>query len=204
MNTNYTDECLQQFDKLIESKILTRSVGHILHKLENDYPIVYKKAKDLIQQFNLSNMGEALYWIKNRLTEYPHCQYHTHPKCDDHPRFYTYNVGYRKGCKYCGRKNPDIFQKQKEGCIKKYGVENAMLNKEVKEKQNKQLERIHKEYGFGSQYFKDVMIERYGVDNPSKNLELKRKSIENKAKILLDPIKKIEIIQKEQNQIIIA
>lgn len=162
------------------------------------YPLIYQKAEELKNQYSFKRIAEAFYWIMNDITELPHCPYHTHPECNDRPLFVSYNQGYRNACPFCGRKNPDIIQKQKEGCLKKYGVENAMLSKEIKDKQSIKLKEIHEKYGFGTEHFKNTMVEKYGVENPAFNEELKKKSIENKARTLSDPVKRANIIRKKQ------
>ena len=204
MQTSYTDECLHQFHIMEMGGFFDKGItGGRCLKIKEHYPIVYNKMIELKNQFNLKNNGEALYWIRHRITEYPHCQYHSHPKCDDHPLFYTFDIGYRKGCKYCGRANPDITQKQKDGIKAKYGVENVMLLKEFKDKRNNIMLEKHGGFGWGAkdirEKFENTMFERYGVKNAVHNTDLLQKSINKQLERYSDPLNKKRIINQKHN-----
>lgn len=204
MEVSYTDECIHQIQTMESAGFFNKGItGGRCLKIKEYYPAVYKKMIELKEQFNMKNSGEALYWIRNRITEYPHCQYHSHPKCDDHPLFYTFDVGYRKGCKYCGRANPEITQKQKDGLKAKYGVENIMLLKEFKDKRNNIMIEKHGGFGWGSkdirEKFENTMLERYGVKNAVDNPELLQKSISRQLERYSDPENKKRIIDQKHN-----
>ena len=89
----------------------------------------------------------------------------------DRPLKYLIKHQYTLMCEHCcqgfktqqtklkryGNSNYNNFEKYKQTCLKRYGVENSLQNKDIKEK------------------YKQTCLEKYGVENPSQSEEIKKK-----------------------------
>lgn len=77
--------------------------------------------------------------------------------CKETVEFISLTRGYEDTC--CKQHKSTLASKRRKNtCLKKYGVENAAQNKNVKNK------------------IKNTFIENYGVDHPFKNEEIKEKT----------------------------
>jgi len=79
--------------------------------------------------------------------------------------------------------NKEIRNKAKETCKEKYGVENAMQNKEIRNKAKETCkERYGAENAMQNKEIRNKAIEtnlkKYGVENPMQNKEIRNKAIE--------------------------
>ena len=93
-------------------------------------------------------------------------------------KFVNLVVNKNFGCNNCCQKLRTL--KTKKTCIKKYGVECSMLNKEIKDKIKKTMvEKYGCEHALQSstikEKFKNTCVEKFGVENPSSNQEVKNK-----------------------------
>jgi len=108
------------------------------------------------------------------------------PNCSNITNFININKGYRKYCSYkcsilCTR------EERKNTCIKKYGVDNPLKNKDM---QKKRRETLIKKYGVDNplknksikEKQKQTCIKKYGVDNPLKNKDMQKKRRETLIK----------------------
>ena len=82
-------------------------------------------------------------------------------------------------CKICTKNKR--YEKVKQTCIEKYGVENPLQSQEVKDRSKQTcMERYGVPYSLQSQEVRDkskqTCIERYGVENASQSQEFKDKS----------------------------
>ena len=90
-------------------------------------------------------------------------------------KFVNLVVNKNFGCNNCCQKLRTL--KTKKTCIKKYGVECSMLNKEIKDKIKKTMvEKYGCEHALQSstikEKFKNTCVEKFGVENPSSNQEV--------------------------------
>lgn len=134
---------------------LTKNITNkeLLEELKADYPKLVKVA-------------EMLYWLDTGLTDYPKC-----PTCGKYiTAFASRHYPNHCSCK-CTQLDKNVRDKNKESCLKRYGVDNAGKSKELREKQ------------------KQTMLSRYGIDNLFKDKEyikscnIKKLGVSNCAKL---------------------
>lgn len=132
---------------------------------------------------------EALYRFINKIFETPRCKI-----CGNKIKF-----GREGFANYCCRKcmaagasitkknnpnfvsnfsKPEVKEKIKQTCIKRYGVSNVFSLKETHEKAKQtKLERYGNENYNNTEQFKKTCLERYGCEVPAKNKEIREKQI---------------------------
>lgn len=104
-----------------------------------------------LYEYNIS-WKEKLYLHINKLSEPPICY------CGSKLKFKSINLGYQKYCsKKCLSNHPETKIKRKKTSQLKFGTDNPMQNKKIKEN------------------YKNTIIEKYGVDNLSKSQLIKAK-----------------------------
>ena len=107
---------------------------------------------------NINKWSEKLYWYYSKLTEYPKC-----PMCGKVPEFQSFNRGYRTFCSHkCLNNYQKIKDKKEKTCLEKYGVKNAMQNKEIARKRKLRKKRKEvipiKNYDITYIYYNDKQI----------------------------------------------
>lgn len=160
--------------------------------IEIHYPDFYKY---IIENYNCETWNENLYWFYKGLKEHPVC-----PVCGKPTRFINIKEGYRV---YCSKKcsNSDLSKKEltKQTCMTKYGgvapacskevrnkmekanlerfgVVNAMQNKEISNRSQQTREELYGGCGNASKKsqkrYKETLLKKYGVDNPMKSEDI--------------------------------
>lgn len=132
---------------------------------------------------------EALYRFRNKIFETPKCKI-----CGNKIKF-----GREGFANYCCRKcmsvgasitkknnpnfvsnfsKPEVKEKIKQTCIKRYGVSNVFYLKEIHEKAKQtKLERYGDENYNNIEQFKKTCLEKYGCSVPAQNKEIREKQI---------------------------
>jgi very-short-patch-repair endonuclease len=104
------------------------------------------------------------------------------PTCGNSTAFINLDKGYRIYCSVkCCSSSPEIKEKKRETCLKKYGETTNLKTEDTKEKIKKtSLERYGTEHPAQSDVVKtrmrDTLIEKYGVDSAMKNEDVKAKT----------------------------
>ena len=137
-----------------------------------------QEIKDYIHnRYNDSNSDkESLQRILNHIDTIPTC-----PICGNKNIYIGRpNRIYSKYCcNKCKFKDVDLAERHKQGCLKKYGVENISQVDEVKQRKE---ETFLKHYGvknnFGRQETIETIKTKYGVNNVSKSIIVKKKKEE--------------------------
>lgn len=157
--------------------------------IEIHYPDFYKY---IIENYNCDTWNENLYWFYKGLKEHPVC-----PICGKPTRFINVKEGYRVYCsKKCSNSDPSKKELTKQTCMTKYGgvapacskevrdkmekanlerfgVVNAMQNKEVSNRSQQTREELYGGCGNASKKsqkrYKETLLKKYGVDNPMKS-----------------------------------
>ena len=137
-----------------------------------------QEIKDYIHnRYNDSNSDkESLQRIINHIDNVPIC-----PICGNKNIYIGRpNRIYSKYCcNECKFKDVDLAERHKQGCLKKYGVENISQVDEVKQRKE---ETFLKHYGvknnFGRQETIETIKTKYGVNNVSKSIIVKKKKEE--------------------------
>lgn len=113
----------------------------------------------------LGNIRERIFWLKNKLEDYPECEV-CHVKLTSRAFISNGLSAYRKVCgKSCARKHPDDISKREINSLKRYGVTHPFKSEEV---QSKRVATNLKKYGsshphsWGSEEFKQIIINKYG------------------------------------------
>ena len=149
----------------------------LFSKKGNTRKQIYEQYKDVIDSFsshlNIVHYKERIFLFLNNLQEIPKC-----PICGENVKFILNNRKYANTCDKKSCRYQNTFQKVKNTCIEKFGVENPQQNKEIQEKT------------------KQTLLERYNstssflVDKKNKTWEEKynghpmySKEIKNKVKI---------------------
>lgn len=140
---NYTIESLKK--SLVD--ILSRK-KRFSFEIKSNYELyssILKVTNFLNQNVTLC---ERVYCILNDIHEVKIC-----PTCNKNPvKFKSMNRGYLDHCcSKCSKLDSLVNEKQKNTCLKKYGIDNPFKSKEVRGKALK------------------TNIERYGVKNPMKS-----------------------------------
>jgi hypothetical protein len=101
--------------------------------------------------FRVMSALEALYFLRNNLTENPKCY------CGNFVEYFGKGI-YRKYCSnVCKANSEDQKTLKKQTCIQRYGSDNVFKNKEIKDK------------------IKNANIQKYGTDHYCKTLEYKER-----------------------------
>jgi len=169
---------------------MDNQLKQFLNKINSSYRFTKKmhceagRIKELITQINNSsdNLEELLYLINNQLNQPLQC-----PICNQSRKFLTYKKGYILTCgnKKCIDKLGKI--KRDETVLKKYGVENAFQNKQIKEKiKQTNLKKYGVENVNHNKEIRDKIdatnLKKYGVKNVSQNKDIKKKKEETSLK----------------------
>jgi hypothetical protein len=138
-----------------------------------------------------AGIGERVYCIDNNITEPPLCY------CGNPVKYLKYSVGYSKRCsKECVYSDPEVSNKRKKTCLRKYGVTSFTKTESYLEKTKqtnikkygkdfylqsddcKLKSREHSLKKYGTEHhmmspiflesFKNKIIYKFGVDNVSK------------------------------------
>lgn len=136
---------------------------------------ITKEEKEYIRNrwIDSSSDYESLYRIVHNIQERPKC-----PVCGNFTEFVNKNdLIYRTYCSWeCKKKNTNMAERHKQGCLKKYGVENISQVESVKEKKKQTfLKHFGTENNFGRPEVNQTIIDKYGVDNIQKLPETKEK-----------------------------
>ncbi|MCH5166889.1 MAG: hypothetical protein J1F35_03265 [Erysipelotrichales bacterium] len=137
--------------------------------------IISKEEKEYIKNrwTDSSSDYESLYRIVHNIQERHRC-----PVCGKFTEFVNKNDQiYRRYCSWeCKKKNTNMAERHKQGCLKKYGVENISQVESIKE-QKKQtfLRHYGTENNFGRPEVTKTILDKYGVDNIQKLSEIKEK-----------------------------
>lgn len=91
-------------------------------------------------------------------------------------------VKYNNYCKYI-EKDPNNkytckkcnYEKRKNTCKEKYGVENVSQSEKIKKKKVKTMKENGTDHGFRTKKYKNTMLKEYGAENPSQNEDIKKK-----------------------------
>ena len=167
---------IPEFVKEYISKCLS-SRGTLLTKKLNFYST--PELKEWISQYPNYKWIHIFHLIKLELDDIPLC-----PVCGS--KVFNFYKGKRFCSKKCSTNSPEVKEKNKKTCLKKYGVENPKQSKDISNK------------------IKKTCLEKYGVENPWKNssirdkiksTNLERYGVENptKSNIIKDKIKKTNI-----------
>lgn len=136
--------------------------------------------------------NERLYWYYHNIDKYPTC-----PICGKRLKILSFGRGYPKYCSIkCSNSSPeklqqtrttnfkkyggpapycssDVKKKGESKCIDKYGVKNAMQNKEISSKSKQS--NVEKYGGCGNasniikEKYKKTCLDKFGEDNPMKS-----------------------------------
>ena len=115
--------------------------------------------------------------------------------------YYTYTKGFTQDF-YCNKCNK---VRSKQTCLDKYGVENPMQNKEVKDKLKKSLLNKHgvEHYSKTDEFklkYKTTCLNKYGVENVFQNLEIQDKiKNSNLEKYGVEYVQQAEIIRQKSD-----
>ena len=140
--------------------------------------------------------NERLYWFYHNITSYPVC-----PICGKRVEILSFGRGYKKYCSSkCSNSSPEkrdqikntnikkyggpapycsenVKKKGEKKCLEKYGVKNAMQNKEISFKSQQTNIELYGACGNASdilkEKYKNTCVYRFGVDNPMKSEEVK-------------------------------
>lgn len=122
---------------------------------------------------------ETWYMLKHNIYEKPKC-----PICGKPVKinFKHFNLGvFTQFCSdRCKNLSPDLKEKRKQTCMKKYGVENALQSEKIKQKSKKTcMEKYGVEYSTQSntvkQKRKQTCLDKYGVEYAFQADEVKQK-----------------------------
>jgi len=200
------ESAYQMYRQLVDSHGTDGSLRSILEKLldgvkSKNFGTVVADRKYLItllisatKQYQPNSIAEMVYIV---LKGQPHAN-----KCGKTPLFNSYELGYRKFCgdKTSCRCNKEehsaiisrlheqkseeekraVFDKIKQTCVERYGVENPMQSSQVVEKLKEgNLFRTGYEWGVKNpevrQKMKETCQKRYGVDTPFQSAEIQSK-----------------------------
>jgi len=177
--------------------------------------------KDLVEEINKHLVGstiqklrirQALYWLENNITEHPIC---AHPDCNNRVTDKD-GYGYHKYCSTkCRNTDPNMIEQIKRTNLEKYGVENVMHVKTIRENHKKAMKQVDWEkvtekvkktklekYGdekyVGLEKRKRTNLERYGSESVLGNKEIWKKAKETlKNKYGVDNPMKLEEIKEK-------
>ena len=163
--------------------------------------------KEIIEKYNnCDHPHNKRTWVKNHLFSDDEINY-INNRFNDSSCFnesidrLLYNIEIRPVCKYCSgkieyvgkpsllfrsycsndckNKDSNLVERNRIGCLKKYGVDNASKLNFVKEKKKQtHLKNYGTENNFGLESTKQTIINKYGVDNISKLDTIKEKKKE--------------------------
>lgn len=122
----------------------------------------------------------------HKLYNYLHPGPHVCKICGKPVIFMSYALGYHTYCSTsCSKKDPEVQAKSKATCQERYGADNPMASKIVRQKRKETCERL-----YGTEFplqnpelmarAKATYMERYGVDNPFRSKELMKESRERR------------------------
>lgn len=172
--------------------------------LRKNYPIIIDEAEKLIEEYHLTKLTEAFYWIINDITSYPECTLKLDHKCNNRPAFVNYYKGYYEACGNCSKHKPSAAIKAKNTCLERYGVTNAAKHQSIKDKViQSNIQRFGVAHPIQNpeimEKMKKTMLAKYGFENPNYVPELRKKSTETLLKSWKDPDKKSSILQKSKD-----
>ena len=163
---------------------------------DSDVIIEYEKHKTIPSKFLKHCSTEMLNYIQNRFND---------STCDKESLLrIVYNVIERPVCtcgnpvvfvgkpsklftKYCSNKckfdNTNMVERHKQGCLKKYGVENISQLESIKKKKEQTfIKHFGTKNNFGRKEVNEKIKQTYGVDNISQLESIKLKKIETQFK----------------------
>ena len=163
---------------------------------DSDVIIEYEKHKTIPSKFLKTCSTEMLNYIQNRFND---------STCDKESLLrIVYNVIERPVCtcgnpvmfvgrpsklftKYCSNKckfdNTNMVERHKQGCLKKYGVENISQLESIKKKKEQTfIKHFGTKNNFGRKEVNEKIKQTYGVDNISQLESIKLKKIETQHK----------------------
>jgi len=155
-------------------KFVKRVLSLKNHNGEKYFSLIQSRTKFLMKN---STFGSRLYCVINKIKTVPKC-----PVCNKPNNFIDWKRGYANHCsKGCTRKDPKVKEKDKQTCLKKYGVEYTGQAERTK---NKREDTLLKRYGVENpsqmvdfaEKSKKTFLKNYGVDHPSKSKEIREKT----------------------------
>jgi len=190
---------------------IKNTINEYRNKYKNNYTKLLLKSNHFPEIVKLTSflsdnatIRERIFCIEHDLTKKPTCIQCGKPLNFIRDHYPTYCS------KRCGMHSPIVQNKIKQTSLKRYGVENAMQNEEVRKRmEDTHLEKYGHKYGFqtetavenrkktnleryGSENIfnnpdiqkkiKETNIERYGTEHPSQNEEIKKKTIQTNLK----------------------
>ena len=143
---------------------------------------ITKQEKEYIKNrwIDSSSNYESLYRIVHNIQEKPRC-----PVCGKFTEFINKNEQiYRKYCSWeCKKKNTNMVERHKQGCLKKYGVENISQVESIKEKKEQTfLKHFGTKNNFGRPEVTQTFINKYGVTSIQKLQEIVEKTKQTNLK----------------------
>lgn len=166
-------------DNVFQAKeIKEKTKKTMVKKYGVEYSSQRKEYRELVKQTSLKNFG----------TEYPMQseQVKNTLKKSMLKKYGVENIGpitrdkalktmiKKYGCH--SSQSPIIKEKIKQTCLERYGVEYALLNKEIKSKiKNTNIKKYGSAVIFKSNHFTDTMIKKYGVEHSMQSVEIIKK-----------------------------
>ena len=128
----------------------------------------YKFLRDFLSNFPGKTSLENLYLFYTS-SQIPLCE------CGNPIPFDTYSRPYKSFCSLqCARKSSKTWDKYKETCLKKYGVDSTNKVDEISIKRSKSLKKAHED-GSLMEKIKTTNIEKHGLAYPLQREEIKKK-----------------------------
>ena len=169
--------------------------------IQKHYPDFYNFLINKYKFIRVNKFSELIYLYFHNMDNPPVC-----PVCGNSVKFINFSKGYHTYCsKKCVYNSENVFNKKKQTCIKKYGVENPSQSEVIK---NKKIQTNLKHYGvqYATQApeiknqirqtnleryggmplnsrnvqdkYRKTCLERYGVENASQSEVIKKKKIQ--------------------------
>lgn len=149
----------------------------------------------------LSSIGERVYCVDNNINERILCY------CGNPVRYVNYSNGYSKRCsKKCVNSDPNVVEKRKQTCIKKYGVSSFTKTDEYLQKTKKtNIKKYGKEFYLQTDDCRkkttNTMMEKYGVEHHMKSKEFMNFFIENNLELFgVDNISKLDSVKAKKKE----
>lgn len=163
MNDDIIKENYLKFKALKDSKNKPSKGGWYLNSKH-----ITKEEKEYLKTRwkDADTLAESLYRIVYDIKERPVC-----PVCGKFTEFVNKNDQiYRRYCSWeCKKKNTDLVERHRQGCLRKYGVENISQVPGNRDKFAKtMMERYGHPNNFGRPEVAKSIFEKYGVDSPGK------------------------------------
>lgn len=178
MTNDFIDNIIRNYFLNIKTKNCATS---LFKRRLNKLPLLSKYVDSRYD--DSESWRETLWRIRNNVNIKPHCK-----ECGKELRF-----PFASFCSYkCRSNNKDVINKTKETCIKKYGVEYVITNKNIRNEIQEKLKPQYKDITIKSRQTKlerygdpnysnikkqrQTCLEKYGVKHPLQNEHIKEKS----------------------------